>query len=102
MEKNAVKELYEYAINVVCEYSELEEHDIMTSNKEEYVNARYALIGALSEYLTDEEIAKHSSLTRACANKIRNGMRERLNRYSFRCMFQSIKGKVKDKVDNPF
>lgn len=100
--KNAVKELYEKARWLVCDYTEIDERDVITSNREVCVDARYILVGVLSEYLTDEEIAKQSGLTRACCNKIRNGMRAKMTRYSFRCMFQSIKGKVKDKVDNPF
>lgn len=93
MERN-VKELYEKIKRIVCDYAELLEADILNSNREECVNARYIMVGLLGEYLTDDEIAKLSGLTRACANKIRNGMRARLNRFSFRCLYNSVKGAV--------
>lgn len=91
-----VQELWEKAKYLVCDYTELSEEDVLTSNREECVDARYILIGVLAEYLTDEEIAKLSGLTRSCCNKIRNGMRMRLSRFSFHCFFHSVNGLVKE------
>lgn len=90
-EKNPTKELYDKVKYLVSDYAELSEDDILTSNKEECVNARYIMIGILGDYLTDEEIARCTGLTRACANKIRNGMRAKMNRFSFRCLYESVK-----------
>lgn len=92
--------LYDQTMFLVCDYSELSEKEVLTSNKEECVDARYILAGVLSEYLTDEEIARLTGLTRACANKIRNGMRAKLNRFSFRCLYNSVKGAIKEWYEN--
>lgn len=100
--KNAVKMLYEQTRWLVCDYTEIEEHDILTSNREECVDARYIMIGVLSEYLTDDEIAKQSGLTRACCNKIRNGVRAKLGRFSFRCLYQSVLGAIKEWYESEF
>ena len=87
-----VQELWEKAKYLVCDYTELSEEDVLTSNREECVDARYILVGIMGEYLTDEEIAKLSGLTRECCNKIRNGMKVKFMRFSFRCLYQSVKG----------
>ena len=91
-----IKEMWEHTKGLVCVYSGVKEEDLLTSNKEDCVDARYILIGVLAEYLTDDEISKLSGLTRSCCNKIRNGMRMRLSRFSFRCFFYSVNGLVKE------
>lgn len=94
--KNAVKELWLQTQWLVCNYTEIEEKDIMSSNREECVDARYILVGVVSEWLTDEEIAKQSGLTRACCNKIRNGMKAKMRRLSFRCLYESVRCAMKE------
>ena len=88
--------LYDRVKSVVSDYSEIAESDILGSNREECVDARYILIGVLGDWLTDEEISKLTGLTRACANKIRNGMRARLSRFSFRCLYNSVVVAIKE------
>lgn len=95
-EKNRVKVLFNEVKYLVSDYSELSDQEILSSNREECVDARYIMVGVLTDYLTDDEIARFSGLTRACCNKIRNGMRAKLNRFSFRCLYNSVKGAVKE------
>lgn len=102
MVKKELTKLYDQVLYLVCDYSELEKTEVLTSNREECVDARYILVGVLSEYLTDDEISRLSGLTRACANKIRNGMRAKLNRFSFRCLYNSVNGAIKKWYENEF
>lgn len=95
-EINVIKRLYDQTLWLVCDYTELNVDDIYNSNREECVDARYILVGILTDYLTDEEIAKLSGLTRACCNKIRNGMATKLKRLSFRCLYSSVKDNIKE------
>lgn len=95
-EKNVIKQLFDQTLWLVCDYTELNVEDIHHSNREECVDARYILVGILTDYLTDDEIAKLSGLTRACCNKIRNGMTAKLKRLSFRCLFRSVKDNIKE------
>lgn len=97
--KAEITRLYDQVMYLVCDYSELGKEDVLLSNREECVNARYILVGVLGDYLTDDEIAKLTGLTRACANKIRNGMRARQNRFSFRCLYNSVKGALKERLE---
>lgn len=99
-EKNSSKALYSQVMWLVSDYTELNENEIITSNREECVDARYILVGVLSSYLTDDEIARISGLTRACANKIRNGMKARMGRFSFRCLHESVRMIIKEWVEN--
>lgn len=95
-EKNVIKQLFDQTLWLVCDYTELNVDDMLGSNREECVDARYILVGVLADYFTDEEIAKLSGLTRACCNKIRNGMIAKLKRLSFRCLYNSVKENIKE------
>lgn len=95
-EKKTAKVLFNEVKFLVCDYSELPEQEILSSNREECVDARYIMVGVLTDYLTDDEIARFSGLTRACCNKIRNGMRAKFNRFSFRCLYNSVKSAIKE------
>lgn len=95
-EKKAIKRLYDQTLWLVSDYTELQHSEILQSNREECVDARYILIGVLGEYLTDEELAQLTKLTRSCCNKIRNGMKAKMYRYSFRCLFNSVNELVKN------
>lgn len=86
----AIQELYEKMLWLVCDYAELPADEVLNSNREECVNARCALVKVLSEWMTDEEIAKYTGLTRAGVNKLRNGARERMRRYSFKCLVECV------------
>lgn len=99
-EKKAIKRLYDQTLWLVSDYTELQQNEILKSNKEECVDARYILAGILSDYLTDDEIARFTGLTRACCNKIRNGMIAKLSRFSFRCLYNSVKGAIKEWYEN--
>lgn len=94
-----MRAIYEQVRWLVCDYTEISEEEMLTSNREECVDARYILVGVLSQYLTDEEIAKQSGLTRSCCNKIRNGMKAKLTRFSFRCLYESVSTNIREWVD---
>lgn len=90
-----VSELYLLICNTVCNCTGLSEEIIFGSNKEECVDARYVLIFMLSKYLTDGEISKVTSISRACANKIRNSFKNKMKKYSIRLLVSEIESKIK-------
>lgn len=49
-------DLYQIMMSTVCRHTGVGELDMIESNKEECVDARYILIYFLSKYLTDEDI----------------------------------------------
>lgn len=57
-------DLYQIMMSTVCRHTGVGELDMIESNKEECVDARYILIYFLSKYLTDEDISKNTGLTR--------------------------------------
>lgn len=89
---------YKRVKDIVCEIAEVDE-SLFTSNKESCVDARYILVSILCGFFTDDEIAKLTGLSRSCANKIRNGARSRLSRFSFRCLYNSAEYRVKRMID---
>lgn len=94
--ENKAKALYEQVEWLVCDYTELDKDSVLQCNREECVDARYILVSVACEYLTDDEVSRYSGLTRACVNKIRNGVKHKLRRYSFRCMHESVKETIKE------
>lgn len=84
-------EVFNIAKNKVCELTGLDIEDIIKSNKECCVNARYALIGATCNLYTDYELSQLSSLSRQGINKIRNNVNlKKKYSYSFKLLFEDI------------
>lgn len=100
MATKIVKELYAQTLYLVCDYTELSEDDVLTSNREECVDARYIIVSVLGEWLTDDEIAKLTGLTRSGCNKMRNGMQVKLTRFSFRALYESVKDNIREWLDS--
>lgn len=80
-------DLYQIMMSTVCRHTGVGELDMIESNKEECVDARYILIYFLSKYLTDEDISKNTGLTRQAVNYIRNHFENKMNKWTVRnCM----------------
>ena len=58
------KELYEEVLAVVEEVTDIPRSVILSSNREECVDARFLLVYSLSRMLTDSEIARLTGRTR--------------------------------------
>ena len=88
---NKHSKFFDIAKNKVCQLTGLDIEDIIKSNKECCVNARYALIGAICNIYTDYELSQLSSLSRQGINKIRNNVNlKRKYSYSFNLLFEDI------------
>ena len=75
-------ELYQNMVAAVCRHTGVGEVDVLESNKEECVDARYILIHFLSQYLTDEDISRVTGLTRQAVNYIRNHFEQKMNKWN--------------------
>lgn len=67
-----IEDLYKDVLKIVCDVTELDEADILSSNREECADARYLLVLALSKMLTDYEIGKIINRTRQGVSFIRS------------------------------
>lgn len=75
--KTCIVELYQTVVGTICRITGVSEVDIIHSNREECVDARFILVRVLSERLTDNEIASLLKRTRQGINFIRNTARMR-------------------------
>jgi predicted XRE-type DNA-binding protein len=70
------------------------ESDLIHSNSEEAVDARYILIHLLSQRLTDSQISNLTKLTRQSVNKIRNNFQHKITKWSIATNLQHISNEV--------
>jgi hypothetical protein len=84
------KEFYDEALELVLSVTRQKEEDIFCQNKESCVDARYILVGVLSNYFTDDEIVSFTGLSRSTANKIRNCYQPKMKKFSFRCKYHEV------------
>lgn len=70
-------QLFNEILDKVSEATELHPEEILKSNKEECVDARYVLIAVLSERYSDRQISEVSGLSKQLVNKAKNGFSER-------------------------
>ena len=86
----AKRDFFITVLNQVCESMELTCDDVLHSNKDECVDARYLVVSLLSERLSDRQIADVSGWSYALVNKARNS-------FSERCKFRwGLKGLYKN------
>lgn len=85
-----IEDFYQNVVGAVCRVTGIDEYNMLHSNKEACVDARYIFIHLLSQRLTDDEISRISGLSRTCSNKIRNSFHEKLNKYSIQCNLSEI------------
>lgn len=83
-------ELYQNMVAAVCRHTGVGEVDVLESNKEECVDARYILIHFLSQYLTDEAISRVTGLTRQAVNYIRDHFEQKMNKWSIKSNMSDI------------
>lgn len=83
-------ELYQNMVAAVCRHTGVGGVDVLESNKEECVDARYILIHFLSQYLTDEDISRVTGLTRQAVNYIRNHFEQKMNKWSIKSNMSDI------------
>ena len=83
-------ELYQNMVAAVCRHTGVGEVDVLESNKEECVDARYILIHFLSQYLTDEDISRVTGLTRQAVNYIRNHFEQKMNKWSIKSNMSDV------------
>ena len=87
----AIREFSQTVIGCVFRYTGFSESEVLVSNKEECVDARYIFIHILSQWLTDSQISSATGLSRTCANKIRNGFDCKYKlKFSIRLALQDI------------
>lgn len=71
------KEYFDSVLGRVCDAMEVSREDVMRSNKDECVDARYVVIALLSERLSDRQIAEVSGWSVQLVNKARNCFHDR-------------------------
>lgn len=88
--KNCIRDLYQDVIGAVCRETGIAEYEILNSNRECCVDARYILVHILSQKLTDDEIASVTGLSRTCANKIRNSFPTKMGKFSVKASLSEV------------
>lgn len=87
-------DLYKEIMSAVCRHTGVGELDMIGSNKEECVDARYLLVHFLSSFLTDEDISRNVGLTRQSVNYIRNHFERKMNKWSIRSCMSDIENEI--------
>lgn len=87
-------DLYKEVVVAVKNETGIEEYEILHSNSEEAVDARYILIYLLSQKLTDTQISSLTRLTRQSVNKIRNNFQYKIKKWSVATNLQHISNEV--------
>jgi len=91
-----LREFYHSVCSIVCRELDLSVQELLYSRKERCSDGRCIFVSVLGEYMTDDEIAELSGLSRSCANKIRNGFEDRKRRkfhirYSYGRILQEVR-----------
>lgn len=88
------RDFFDGVINKVCASMEVNREDVLSSNKDECVDARYLVIAVLSERFSDRQIAEVSGWSYALVNKARNA-------FSDRCKYRwGLKEVYKELIEN--
>lgn len=90
-----MEETYLEILRVVEEVTGVSANEMLTSNCEEYVDARHTLVYTLYiRGFSDSQIAKFTKLTRPCVCMIRNSFKYRKRRYFVNLNYQTVYSKV--------
>lgn len=89
-----IVDLYKETVVAVCSETGVSESDLIHSNSEEAVDARYILIHLLSQRLTDSQISSLTKLTRQSVNKIRNNFQHKITKWSIATNLQHISNEI--------
>ena len=87
-------DLYKEVVVAVKNETGVAEYEMLHSNSEEAVDARYILINLLSQKLTDTQISSLTRLTRQSVNKIRNNFQYKIKKWSVATNLQHISNEV--------
>ena len=83
--RTVILEEYAKATECVSRHYGMEENRMLRSNKEECVDARATLVHVcISKGLSEAELVQLTGLTQQCINKLRNSVRFREKKWSFR------------------
>lgn len=91
-----MEEIYKKMVGVISERTGIDSNDLITSKKEECVDARSILINILSELgFSDNLISKYTSLTRQGVNKLKNSFHDRKKHsYILSTTYQQIRNEL--------
>jgi isopentenyldiphosphate isomerase len=85
------QEYFDFILGKVCEMTELSCEKVCKSNLEECVDARYVVIAALSEKLSDKQIAEVSGWSVQLVNKAKNSFHNRCKyRYGLKEIYKEL------------
>ena len=87
-------DLYKEVVVAVKNETGVAEYEMLHSNSEEAVDARYILRHLLSQKLTDTQISSLTRLTRQSVNKIRNNFQYKIKKWSVATNLQHISNEV--------
>lgn len=88
-------EMYIDILRVVEEVTGVSASKMLTSNCEEYVDARHILVSILSQRgYSDTKIAQLTKLTRPCVCMIRNNFKYRVKRYFVSLNYHEVYNRV--------
>lgn len=88
------EDLYRIMKAAVCRHTGVGEPDMLASNREECVDARYLLVHFLARYLTDEEISRQTDIPRQSVNRIRNRFELKMHKWSVRNCLHEISSEL--------
>lgn len=87
--------MYCEILQIVEEVTGVGSKEMLSSNKEEHVDARHILVCILGNRgFSDTKIAEFTNLTRPCICIIRNNFRHRRKRYFVNLNYQSVYAKI--------
>lgn len=88
-------DIIDKVIAMACSLMGTNEQQLFSTNMEEYVDTRALIFTTLfSLGMTDKEMAHRCNVSRQCVNKLRNGFRERMRKWSVRHAYKEINQKI--------
>lgn len=83
--------------DIIVSYFDIDKSELITSNKENIVDARYCLIYILCDKYKDFDIAKVLCVSKSVVNKIRNQINSNLRSYDFYNDLKVVKSLLNEK-----
>lgn len=85
-------DILDNVITLACSLMGVNEKLLFSTNIETYVDTRALVFTVLFDLgMTDNEMAARCHLSRQCVNKLRNGFRERMRKWSVRQVYKELK-----------
>lgn len=90
-----MEEMYLDILRIVEDVTGVSAKEMLTSNREEHVDARHILVYVLGNRgFSDTKIAELTNLTRPCVCMIRNSFKYRRKRYFVNLNYQAVYDKT--------